>query len=567
MKTCLRLTLFLCLLLSLSAAAQPEQVPNSCGAGSAFTIKVPVKFSAGTSVEYEWYRNDMVIAGTLDTLAADESVIAYTVPDTLAYGDNVAFYFKYRLDDSCDEWTSSPKYVITFLTSCPPPPGVISVAVCSDVSIAGTISITACSDVSVVGTISVAVSVCNDVSDMGTVSVAACNDVSIAGIVSVAACNDVSVAGTVSVAACNDLSVVGTISVAAALLQISPIAGDKAVCSGSTGLTYWVDNESDLTYSWTVPAGWTITAGQNTNSITVTAGMAGGTISVVSSSLAGADKIHTLEVTANVDSYQPSAITGSTIVCAGTTELTYSVENVAGITYTWAVPSDWTITAGQNTDSITVVVDTFGGTVSVTPIMSNGCVGTARTLEIAMTTTAPVQPTAITGSGTIVCAETAATYSVANVAGVTYTWTVPTGWTITAGQGTNSITVVVGVNGGAVSVTPSNCRGSGTAHTLAVATVVCGNTDDCWWVTGTGIVQDGCTGLVTVGSITDACIGVISVGSIPDTCIGVTSVGSIPDVCTGITSVGSIPDTCTGITSVGSIPDTCTGIISVGSIE
>jgi len=54
---------------------------------------------------------------------------------------------------------------------------------------------------------------------------------------------------------------------------LSPISGNNGVTKGATGLTYSVTPVSDLaTYTWTVPADWSITGGQGTASITVTAG-------------------------------------------------------------------------------------------------------------------------------------------------------------------------------------------------------------------------------------------------------------------------------------------------------
>ncbi len=79
----------------------------------------------------------------------------------------------------------------------------------------------------------------------------------------------------------------------------------------------------------------------------------------------------------------------------------------------------------------------------------------------------PAQPSTISGS-TSPCQSSSQVYSVTNVSGVTYTWTVPTGSTITNGQGTNSITVTIGSSSGNISVTPSNSCGNGTARTLAI---------------------------------------------------------------------------------------------------
>jgi hypothetical protein len=72
----------------------------------------------------------------------------------------------------------------------------------------------------------------------------------------------------------------------------------------------------------------------------------------------------------------------------------------------------------------------------------------------------PAQPSVITGSLTPDIASTQ-TYSVTNVSGVSYAWTVPSGWVINSGQGTNSISVTVGTTNGVIEVTPSNCSGNG----------------------------------------------------------------------------------------------------------
>ncbi len=69
-----------------------------------------------------------------------------------------------------------------------------------------------------------------------------------------------------------------------------PISGTSAACAGTTSLIYSVDPVSGATnYIWTVPTGWTITNGQGTNSITVTAGAAGqgGSITVKTENACG----------------------------------------------------------------------------------------------------------------------------------------------------------------------------------------------------------------------------------------------------------------------------------------
>ena len=120
MKNCL----FLCLLLLptfLTAQKKPVQVPKTCVEGNPFTIRIPVRFPAGVTVEYEWYRNGALIKGTRKTLAAGEKIIAYTIPADKAFGNAVAYHFKYRRSDDecydCEEWSSSPKFMLSFMSS------------------------------------------------------------------------------------------------------------------------------------------------------------------------------------------------------------------------------------------------------------------------------------------------------------------------------------------------------------------------------------------------------------------------------------------------------------------
>jgi photosystem II stability/assembly factor-like uncharacterized protein len=80
----------------------------------------------------------------------------------------------------------------------------------------------------------------------------------------------------------------------------------------------------------------------------------------------------------------------------------------------------------------------------------------------------PVQPYAINGQANP-CVGSSQIYTVTNVPDVTYTWQFPSDWTITAGAGTNSVTVTVGSANGIALVTPSTVPGNGPAQFLAVS--------------------------------------------------------------------------------------------------
>jgi PKD repeat protein len=89
-------------------------------------------------------------------------------------------------------------------------------------------------------------------------------------------------------------------------------------------------------------------------------------------------------------------------------------------------------------------------------------------LKLAGCDAPPSQPGNISGS-TSSCQGSSQNYSVSNVLGVTYTWTLPEGWVQTGGGTTNAIIVIVGSGSGNITVTPSNACGIGTSQTLAVS--------------------------------------------------------------------------------------------------
>ena len=165
---------------------------------------------------------------------------------------------------------------------------------------------------------------------------------------------------------------------------------------------------------------------------------------------------------------QPSAITGNATPCQGSSQV-YSVTNVTGISYTWTVPSTWTITAGQGSNSITATVGTNAGNISVTP--SNSCGnGTPSTLAVTVTIL-PANAGTITGPNQVCKGSNGIVYTVPVIANASnYNWSVPSGVTIVSGENTNSITVNFSQSAvsGNVSVYGSNSCGDGQSSNLLV---------------------------------------------------------------------------------------------------
>jgi hypothetical protein len=240
------------------------------------------------------------------------------------------------------------------------------------------------------------------------------------------------------------------------------ITGSANVCSGSVN-NYSITAVGGATsYTWTLPSGWSGTS--TINSITSTAGASGGDITVTANNTCGSSAPQTLAGSINSIPATPGTITGATNVCSGISN-NYSIVAVSGATsYTWTMPSGW---SGSSTiNSITTIPGTSGGNITVT---ANNTCGSSSPQTLAVTvTSAPAQPSAITGLSTPCSGATGLTYSVTNVAGVSYTWTVPSGWTLAGGQGTNSLLANAGITNGSICVSASNACGSSPQTCISV---------------------------------------------------------------------------------------------------
>jgi hypothetical protein len=249
------------------------------------------------------------------------------------------------------------------------------------------------------------------------------------------------------------------------------ISGTTSVCVGTT-YNYSISAISGATsYTWTVPSGSTITTGQNSTSISVIFANTSGNVAVSASNTCGSSSNRTLSITTMPIASLPGTITGNTSSCVGSSNA-YSIATVSNATsYTWTVPTGSTISTGQGTTSINVTSGSTAGNISVSA--TNSC-GTSALRSLAYTSNAvATQPGAISGTSSI-CPSSTNTYSISSVANATsYTWTVPTGSTISAGQGTTSITMTAGSTAGNVSVIASNSCGNSTATNFALTISSC----------------------------------------------------------------------------------------------
>ena len=246
----------------------------------------------------------------------------------------------------------------------------------------------------------------------------------------------------------------------------SEISGIYAVCPGTTQ-TYSVASISGASeYIWTVPDGWI--GSSNTSSITVTVGTVGGNLSVAAKNDCDTGGTFTQAVTVKAGTPAvASSISGATTVCPGTLEI-FSIDSIDGAaSYEWTLPNGWSGTS--TTTSIEATTGTTGGNITVKAINDCG-IGEIKTLAVTVSDPAPVMTGAVTGPEVVCSGSTGITYTIPAIThATTYLWSVPTGWTITGGADTNTITVTPNSASGDVSVIAENsCGKSAASGPLAV---------------------------------------------------------------------------------------------------
>jgi len=251
------------------------------------------------------------------------------------------------------------------------------------------------------------------------------------------------------------------------------ITGSTTPCEG-VAETYTIAAVTGATtYTWTAPAGSTILSGQGTVSASIQLGPNPGDISVTSGNTCGSSSASLLAVTISPLPLAPGTITGPTNVCAG--ELAdYSVAAVTGVANNWTVPSGSTINSGQGTPAISVLWGSNSGPVVVDAENSCGT-GPSSTLNVTVETI-PGAALSIIGPDTVCQGESGYQFSIPVITNATtYLWTLPSGASISQGQGTNAI--VVDFNSSAISgdmtVAGNNDCGTGIASSKFIDVVVC----------------------------------------------------------------------------------------------
>ena len=252
----------------------------------------------------------------------------------------------------------------------------------------------------------------------------------------------------------------------------SAISLSDTVCTGIAGITASISNDPSATqYNWTLPSGWTITQGNNTNSIQATSGTTGGTVQVTAQNSCGTSAAsQKLVVVLPSNLGTAGSINGSQALCMNVVG-SYSITTVAGATsYTWTYPSGWNVSGASNSNAITLTPSTNAVSGQITVAAANNC-GNSTPASLSVQVNAAPALGAINGP-TTVCLGKNASYKV-NVTGTgTIAWTNP-GLQVVSGTGTDSLYVLAVGPAGAnsLSVSAQNTCGTATPASQSVTIV------------------------------------------------------------------------------------------------
>jgi PKD-like domain/Secretion system C-terminal sorting domain/Putative metal-binding motif len=199
----------------------------------------------------------------------------------------------------------------------------------------------------------------------------------------------------------------------------------------------------------------------------------------------------------------PIAIAGGTqTICPGLAAVVSGASSSNG-TISWTEDGAGSITAGGTTltPTYTSSAADAGNTVTLTMTVTNSpCSVATATYTVVVSPATPAAPGTITGSTSVCAGVTSLNYSIVAVTNATnYIWTVPSGWSITAGLGTTSITATAGAAGtGDITVVASNSCGS-TNPTSVINISPVNGTNNTGFVTSTVKTNDGiqCNNLIT----------------------------------------------------------------------
>ncbi|MDI9365270.1 MAG: hypothetical protein QM541_09995 [Flavobacterium sp.] len=147
------------------------------------------------------------------------------------------------------------------------------------------------------------------------------------------------------------------------------ISGAKTACvNGPT--TYSIPELTGATYQWTVPNGWKIISGSNSNIITVIPGIQSGTITAREQ-----NSCANLEATIQVTTSAPTvagSLTGNAIVCAGTNATSINLSGNTGNVLKWLASTNGVTWADISNTTNTYLAQNLNTTTRFAALVQNG---------------------------------------------------------------------------------------------------------------------------------------------------------------------------------------------------
>ena len=236
--------------------------------------------------------------------------------------------------------------------------------------------------------------------------------------------------------------------------------GDSAPCVGRPVIYAIAPVTGANSYVWNYPAGWTLVSGSTTDTLNLTSGNGGGTVTVQAVNGCGQGIPSVLNVNA-IAAPNVTAISGYTLTCPSQA-VQYIAQTSGATSYTWTYPGGWSVISGTSSDTLHLTAGNAGGNITVQA--TNTCGQSSPTSLSVQVGTGP-SAGAITGTDSVcINASGNISFSLPNATGAdSIYWALPNGWSIVSGQNTNSITINNNQTGGAINASVYNVCGSNNA--------------------------------------------------------------------------------------------------------
>lgn len=213
------------------------------------------------------------------------------------------------------------------------------------------------------------------------------------------------------------------------------VQGDVFACGGDVKVYDGSAVNGATSYTWDGPPGTLINGSSvpfNTTdtivSVTFPAGFTTGSICQAANVACFTSSFKC--ITVNNAPPQPGLISGQKLVCAGESNVPYSIVAVPGATYTWTAPVNAVLTYGQGTNEVSVSYSLNFNAADISVVAQSACATSAiRKTTIVLTTGgSPVgRPLGVIGDAVNLCGASKTLFADPLVTDASYNWTFPAG--------------------------------------------------------------------------------------------------------------------------------------------